>query len=310
MIGMNDAMSRAGQLGILVAFSLLLLVLSVTTASAEIEHSSVIVDAQVEMACFPPPALPGEERGEPLPLPCTLPIGVEERFVSPDASGSLRLRVFENGTARAEIRLEGLAPDLVISAWIAYFFPPGPSPDPIFEPMAAGLSPVAAVSAPLAATTARFSEGLGRDPNRFFNLPGGRARLAARLDYNPLLSGQGPLRNAMVATDQSPALPGTGAEQGACCPNGIPTPKPQAVGSSLLRVFDPETGFQNLGADGHPELLRSPVPVSLIAVVVHIDEMTHGLNPGIPIFPVPGTSVTTGDHFLLGAFDLRNLRLD
>jgi hypothetical protein len=65
-----------------------------------------------------------------------------------------------------------------------------------------------------------------------------------------------------------------------------------------------------LGADGRPELVRSPVPAVVIALVVHIDETTHGISAGIPIPPIPGISATTGDHYTLGLFGLRQLNDD
>ncbi len=266
-----------------------------------------LVDAVVEMTCFPPPPAPGQEPGLGPPPPCTLPAGLPPEFASPEPSGRLHLVVAADDTARLDIRLEGLAPDLVVTAWVSYFFPPGPAPHPIFAPAGPGLPPVAAVSAPLAATTSAFTEGLGPEPNQFLNLPGGRARLSLTLDYNPLRGGQGPLRNGLSVPNQGAAPAGSGAEQRACCPDGS---APQPVGASFLRRYDPVTGFPLLAADGRPELLRSPVPVAFLALVVHVDRTTHGISPGIPILPRPGAPVTGGDHFLLGLFDLRPLHLE
>ncbi len=53
--------------------------------------------------------------------------------------------------------------------------------------------------------------------------------------------------------------------------------------------------------------MRSPVPVSFIAIVAHTDKQTHGINPGIPTLPPPGVSCTSGDHYLVGLSDLRGL---
>ena len=98
---------------------------------------------------------------------------------------------------------------------------------------------------------------------------------------------------------------GSGVEQPLCCPDGVPEPMVQSVGSSFLRSFDMNTGFQNLDGNGKPVLIKSPLPVAFIAIVAHVDKTTHGINPGVPILPIPGLSVTTGDHFLVGIFDLR-----
>lgn len=263
---------------------------------------------EVPMTCFPPPPPPGEPPGLGPAPPCVLPTGLDPRFVPPAPEGRARLWIRPDGTARARIDLEGLAPDLLITAWASYFFPGGPAPHPIFAPTE-GAAGTAAVSVPLAATTARFSEGLSREPNQLQNLPEGRAFLLATLDWNPLEPGEGPLRNGLRETDQADAPPGSGAEQPPCCPD-LPAPVFQGVGASFLRVFDPATGFQRIGPDGRPELVRSPLSVAFIAVVVHIDETTHGISPGIPILPIPGMPATAGDHFLLGLFDLRPFQGD
>ena len=265
------------------------------------------VNEVVEMTCFPPPPAPGSPPGIGPPPPCLLPAGIDPEFISPDPSGLARVSINPDGTASFDIVLEGLAPDLVVTAWTSYFFPGGPVPDPIFGPIAEGLPPIAGVSAPLAPTYAGFTEGMGPEPNSFKLNGSGKAKLKVTLDYNPLLAGQGPLRNAMAETNQILAPAGSDAEQPLCCPDGFPAPVPQAVGSSLLRAFDLSTGFQQLDEDGIPVLIRSPLPVAFLAIVVHVDKTTHGINPGVPILPIPGLSVTTGDHFLLGIFDLRSL---
>jgi len=264
----------------------------------------VVLNTRVDLACPGPPGEPGT------PPPCILPVGLDPRFVSPNPSGQAHLRVRDNDTARVQIQLDGLADDLVLTAWIAYFQPPGPVPHPIFAPAGAGLPPVAWVSAPLAPTTAGFTEGLGQEPNQFTNHPNGRASLTAQLDYNLLKAGQGPMRNGLVSTNQVGASPESGAFQPDCCPDGIPAPRPQGVGASFLRVFDPATGLQVLGPDGRPQLLRSPVPVAFLVVLVHIDGTTHGINAGNLIIPAPGVPATTGDHFTLGVFDLRSLQME
>ena len=266
------------------------------------------VNTFIDMTCFPPPPAPGEEPGIGPPPPCLLPAGLPDEFVSPDPSGSVHIEENGSGEFTFDIDLEGLEPDLVVTAWISYFFPGGPvAPHPIFDPIGEGLPPIAGVSAPLAPTTAAFTEGLGVEPNEFDVKSNGKGKLKVTLDYNPLLPNRGPLRNGMAITQQSLAPAGHEAEQPLCCPNGFPAPEYQAVGSSYLRAFDLSTGFQQLDADGKPVLIRSPRAVDFLAIVVHTDKTTHGINPGVPILPIPGLPASTGDHFLLGIFDLRSL---
>ena len=283
---------------------LLFLFLS-TNAYAQPLSPNLVVDARIDMTCFPPPPAPGDEPGIGSPPPCLLPAGIDNEFVSPNPEGYLDLKVDENGRARFNMRLFGLAPDLVLTAWTSYYFPGGPAPDPIFEPIGEGLPAIAGVSAPLAPTYAAYTEGLGPEPNQFDISQTGEGKLRVTLDFNPLLAGQGPLRNELVNTNQTAAPSGSGVEQPLCCPDGVPAPIPQPIGSSLLRSFDLATGFQNLDTEGRPVLIRSPLPVAFIAIVAHVDKTTHGINPGVPILPIPGLSVTTGDHFLVGIFDLR-----
>ncbi|MDZ4699043.1 MAG: T9SS type A sorting domain-containing protein [Rhodothermales bacterium] len=256
----------------------------------------------VDMTCFPPPPAPGGQPGVGPPPPCILPVGIAPEFVSPAPSGTARFNVRPDGTTRVAIELEGVDPELVITVWTSYYFPGGPAPHPIFAPIAPGKPAIAGVSAPLAPTSAGYTEGLGPEPNEFEINANGKAQLTVELDYNPLLPHTGPLRNDLVITNQTDAPAGSGVEQPLCCAT---SPTVQSVGASFLRHFDLETGFQQLVADGRPMLVRSPLPVAFLAVVVHVDKQTHGINPGVPILPIPGTPVTAGDHFLLGIFDLR-----
>ena len=282
-----------------------ILCLLVSMVTPAIAQPVTILTENISMTCFPPPPAPGEEPGIGPPPPCLLPPDIAPEFISPNPSGAARMDIFDDGTAEFTISLNGLAPDLVLTAWTSYFFPGGPIPDPIFAPIGEGLPAIAGVSAPLAPTYAGFTEGLGPEPNQFEVTPEGQGRLRVTLDFNPLLPLEGPLRNDLVITNQVDAPAGSGAEQPLCCPNGFPEPMVQSVGASLLRSFDLSTGFQNLDANGRPVLIRSPLPVAFIAIVAHVDKTTHGINPGVPILPIPGLSVTTGDHFLVGIFDLR-----
>lgn len=275
-----------------------------TSASDQVANGQV--NDWVDMTCFPPPN-PGGEPGIGPPPPCLLPADLDPEFVSPNPSGKAHVVVNADGTTQVDIKLTGVDPDLVLTAWTSYFFPGGPIPHPVFESLGAGQPAIAGVSAPLSPTYAGFTEGLGPEPNQFEINANGVARLRVDLDFNPLLPDEGPLRNDLVITNQGDAPAGSGFEQPLCCPNGLPAPTLQSVGSSLLRTFDMNTGFQILDETGKPVLARSPLAVAFIAIVVHIDKTTHGINPGVPILPIPGISATTGDHFLLGIFDLRAL---
>lgn len=274
-------------------------------------YATVVVaqTSTIGMTCFPPPPAPGDEPGIGPAPPCLLPSGLDLSLSAPNATGSAIVQPLGNGTTKFTIDLAGLEPGLIITAWISYYFPGGPvAPHPIFDPIGPGLPPIAGVSAPLTSTSAAFTEGLGLEPNQFVIKPNKTARLIVNLDYDPLLPGQGPLRNGMVTTNQALAPSGHEAEQSLCCPDGFPvTPSYQPVGSSFLRAYDLNTGYQQLDGNGRPVLIRSPRAVDFIALVVHTDKTTHGINPGIPILPIPGLSATTGDHYLLGIFDLRAL---
>lgn len=131
------------------------------------------------------------------------------------------------------------------------------------------------------------------------------------LDYNPLKPDQVPLVNGLVMTQQSLAPLGSVAEQPDCCPDFPAGPRPEPVGASYLRRFDPETGFQVRGTDGRPELVRSPARPVAITVFIHIDGVTSGLMPGVPTPPfLLNPPVTTGSFYLLGVFPLLPLSMD
>jgi hypothetical protein len=281
---------------LLVLIILIYLVLATPDSSQALAEESqrAVLNTQIAMTC---PSPPGEEPGAP---PCVLPDDLDPQFVSPNPSGQAHLVVHDDDTAQINIQLEGLADDLVLTAWVAYFQPPGPIPHPIFEPHGEGLPPLASVAVPMAPTYAGFTEGLGQEPNQFTYNGDGRAHLMVALDYNPLKANQGPLRNGLVSTNQVAASVESGAHQPDCCPDG----RPQAIGSSYLRRFD-DQGFQLLDANGRPQLLRSPVPAAYLVVIAHIDKTTHGINAGNIIIPAPGIPASTGDHFTVGIFDLR-----
>lgn len=265
--------------------------------------SPVILDEVVDMLCFPPTAMQ--------PPPCPVPVGIDPALVAPNPSGQLRIRVRENDTATFSFHLSGLSPQQVATAFFVHFPPNQPPPDPIFAPIGPGQPPVAFIDTPVAHTAARFSEGLSREPNQLRIRANGEGRLWALLDYNPLKPGQVPLVNAMVLPNQSPAPPGSIAEQPDCCPDFPQGPRPEPIGGSYLRRFDPVTGFQIKGPDGRPELVRSPSRPVAVAIFVHIDGVTSGIVPGVPTPPfLVDPPVTTGSFYLLGLFFLGPLGMD
>ena len=234
--------------------------------------SPIVLDETLDMICFPPAAM--------MPPPCPVPVGIDPAIVAPDPSGELRIRVRENDRAKVSIELDGMSPNQVATAWFVHFPPGQPPPHPIFAPIGPGQPPVAHMDSPVAATDAAFSEGLGDEPNQLDILPNGKGRLVVELDYNPLKSQQVPLVNGMVLANQGPAPAGSGAEQPTCCFDFPAGPQLEPVGGSYLRQFDPLTGFQSIGSDGRPELVRSPARPVAVAVVIHIDGVTSGIVSG------------------------------
>lgn len=272
-------------------------------SSALANHSPIVLNETLEMVCFPPAAMQ-------LP-PCPVPVGIDPDLVAPDPSGLLHIQVRENDTARVSIRLTGMSPHQTATAWFVHYPPGTPPPHPIFAPTGPGQPPVANINTPLAHTVARFSEGLGPEPNGFHIRPNGKARLTTWLDYNPLKTGQVPLVNGLTFTQQAAAPPGSGAEQPPCCPDFPAGPRLEPVGGSYLRQFDPATGFQLVDEDGIPELLRSPIRPVAIVVLIHTDGVTSGILPGVPIAPfLVDPPITTGSVYLLGVFPLGPLVLE
>ena len=287
------------------ALSVAVLVLSFAiSANATTEDSETIVlDETVEMVCFPPAAM--------ILPPCPVPVGADPTIVAPNPAGTMRIRVREDDTALVTIRLDGMAPTQTLTAWFVHFPPGAPTPDPIFDPIGPGLPPIAFMDTPLAHTSAGFTEGLGLEPNQFEIRPNGGTRLDIDLDYNPLKTDQVPLVNAMSLINQALAPVGSLAEQPDCCADFPAGPGPEPIGGSYLRQFDPLTGFQVVGADGRPELVRNPARPVAIVVFVHIDGVTSGIVPGVPTPPfLIDPPITTGTFYLLGIFPLAPLAMD
>ncbi len=282
---------------------LLVAVLMASVLSADASASHVVLDETLDMVCFPPNAMQ--------PPPCPVPVGIDPDLVAPNPSGTLRIRVRDDDRTTFSIRLDGMSPHQVATAFFVHFPPNQPPPHPIFAPIGPGQPPVAHMDTPVARTTARYSEGLGREPNQVWIRPNGQGRLTSWLDFNPLKSGQVPLVNGMVLTQQGLAPAGSPAQQPTCCPDFPAGPRLEPVGGSFLRRFDPLTGYQVKGPNGRPELLRSPTRPVAVAVFIHIDSTTSGIVPGIPTPPfLVDPPVTTGTFYLLGIFPLGSLGMD
>ena len=110
----------------------LILLINQSLIAQPLSNKQSALSATIEMTCFPPPPAPGEEPGIGPPPPCILPSDIAQEFISPNPSGMARMEILSDGTAEFTIKLNGLAPDLVLTAWTSYFFPGGPVPDPVF----------------------------------------------------------------------------------------------------------------------------------------------------------------------------------
>lgn len=273
-------------------------------ASEGESENGVIFDTTLEMRCFPPT--------DPLNTPpCPVPDGIDPALIAPNPNGQLRIQVRDNDSAVFTVDLEGLANRMVLTAWFVHFPPNVAPPHPIFAPIGPGLPSVAHMDSPMTPTTARFSEGLSTEPNQFRVRRNGTSRLKVNLDYNPLKIGQVPLVNNMTPVTQVLAPADSGAQQTVCCPDFPAGPRPEPIGGSFLRQFDPDTGAQLKDERGRPLLVRSPSRPVAVAIIVHIDGTTSGILPGIPTPPfLVNPPVTTGSFYLLGLFPLGTLGMD
>ena len=300
-IGQN--ISKYGSYSLIIVCAMHLL-LSAGKAAMASSDSAIVLNTTLDMLCFPPTS------PENTP-PCPVPIGLDPSLIATDPGGELHIRVRENDSATFTINLDGLQKDMVVTAWFVHFPPNQPPPHPIFAPIGPGLPSIAYSDSPLAPTTARYSEGLSSEPNQFRIRKNGSSRLKIHLDYNPLKVGQVPLVNNMTPVTQSLAPAGSDAEQPLCCPDFPAGPQPEPIGGSLLRKFDPVTGTQLKDENGRPMLIRSPTRPVAVAVIVHIDGMTYGIVPGVPIPPfLVNPPATTGSFYLLGLFPLATVGMD
>jgi len=264
----------------------------------------IVQKNSLSMLCFPP----NNPQNTP---PCPVPIGLDPALIAPAPEGKLDIKIFEDDTAVFKMKLKGLQKGMVVTSWFVHFPPNQPPPHPIFAPVGPGLPAVAIADSPMTASTARFSEGLSKEPNQLHINKNGFAHLKVKLDYNPLKSNQVPLVNGMRIVNQKLAPAGSIAEQGNCCADFPKGPRIEPIGGSYLRQFDPVTGFQLKDETGRPLLVRSPRRPVAVAVFVHIDGVTSGLVPGVPTPPfLVNPPSTTGSFYLLGLFPLGNIGMD
>ena len=295
----------------------------------------------VDMSCFPPPEAFGPQGPVPwatiakvpinqCPSGCVepvddtglgLPFPAEFSSIVRDGAGDIvshpvgqvRLQFFENNPlklANARVTIAGVAPGQTLTMWNSHFFPlVGPTGAAIFDApgLPAGFAGGnAAVEAPAIPLTQAVTNG--RDPtqegNYLFETSPGTYVGNMDFDYDFRKPDQAPVRNGRSFVDQT----GINAT---ITPEALQTPGFMAgisvTGSSYLFEFDNFTGFRMTDSNGRPVVIRSPNPISFFAVVLHTDKQTHGLSPGVPTPPLPGTPWTFGDHFLIGMFDLRFL---
>lgn len=153
------------------------------------------------------------------------------------------------------------------------------------------------LASPLAPTHAAFTSGLGREPNQFRYTSRKSARLVADLDFNPFHANEGPLAFASFCQQASMrGIQKSAWRQPPLATVGVALPGDAFVpaGSQYLRVYDDNTGFEQLDKRGRPVLVRSPLRAYAIAVAGHIDRTTHGISPG----------VFAGDHWEVMSFRL------
>lgn len=207
---------------------------------------------------------------------------------------------------RLSIRLDDFAPDMKVTVWGSYFFPFISQAEHRYFGFTHHESTIvpadAAVSYPLGPIKQGFSDGVW-DVNEANTIEyyGNHYNAIIDLDYYLNQPNQGPMRNGRSIVTQldmeNPEfIQHAGRQVGTSC-----------IASAFLREFDPITGQQLTDEDGNALVARSPLKTAFAAVIVHTDDLSHGINPGTAISRAPGRQWTDGEVFLLGIFDLRAL---
>lgn len=150
---------------------------------------------------------------------------------------------------------------------------------------------------PCAPSNAGFTAGLGREPNQFRYVGPTTAKLKVRLNFNPTFPNEGALTRMTHSFQKDvPGIQDTELRQYPLIrSDGLYSPS----SSSYLRRYDPGTGFEILGPDGWPELVRSPTKAIAIIIASHFDRTTHGITAGHFMF----------DHHDLMAFPLEKVTI-
>lgn len=179
-------------------------------------------------------------------------------------------------------------PNLVLTAWIIWHLPGDPTVPKVFK--------IADHASPLAPWTASFSSGMsGVEPNQLRYTSPTTAKLFTRLNFNPSYPNEGPLTRFQFAFQKDvPGIQNTQYRMYEIPASGgkfVPT------SSDYLRRYDKNTGWEILGSDGRPVIVRSPLKAMGIAVAAHIDKTTHGISPGF----------LGVDHFEIGGFPLERI---
>ena len=220
-----------------------------------------------------------------------LEVPVPETF--PNASGSMYLEVFENGTTWIELTVEGVTPEAnPLTAWLEY------GPDRDHSIFTYAMPPV-----PMAPTTAGFSFGTGPEPNNV-NIQGTSGSLGILIDYDVTKPNTGPLVSRRQ-TNQFDFPAHFNVDQPACPLDTcfrltedvqVQSGEGQSLGWAYIREFsDPATGFGDIDpVTGYAKLKTSPRAHFRVVLATHPDGQTHGIHPGF-------------DFLQFGTFDFQSL---
>lgn len=258
--------------GFLLSLAVLASFLSLSQASSRVLRSTCI---------SPIPVTPHNGSG------CGIPANVDASIFGDNANSVGRAAITAKRTGLdVLITFRNLPrPDLVLTAWVIWHLPGDPTVPAVFK--------VADHVSPCAPYTAAFTSGMSaKEPNRLRYFAKDKARLLARLNFNPTLPGEGPLTRYQYAFQKDvPGIQRTNLRMYEIPASGgrfVPT------SSDYLRVYDRKTGFEKLDQNRRPVIVRSPLKAFAIAVVAHLDKTTHGVAPGY----------LGVDHYEIGSFKL------
>eukprot|EP00483_Globobulimina_turgida_P002555 UN02559 len=137
---------------------------------------------------------------------------------------------------------------------------------------------------PASSTTASFNSGRKpeQEPNIFEIDEFGDFNWEIDLDYNSLQSFQVPLVNTMEPiTQQSFCDVGDIPDYPHLCQKKYRESGDYThIALEFLREFD-ANGLQKVDNEGNAVIVRSPTVIDGLFIVVHIDLLSHGINPGV-----------------------------